>query len=62
MVSGANGLQSILAHFVEEEIAICENDRFLGLALPKDAPEPDAALRGSLVENQTVKINSRTSL
>lgn len=59
-VLGTNALESILAHFVGEEIAICEKDRFLGLALPEDAPEPDPAMRRSLVENQTVKINSRT--
>lgn len=62
MVSETKALQSILEQFVNEEIAISEKGRFLGLALPKDAPEPDAALRRSLVENQTVKINSRTSL
>ncbi len=61
MALGTNALESILEHFVDEEVAIREKDRFLGLALPKDAPEPDPEMRRSLAENQIVKINACTS-
>jgi ribosomal peptide maturation radical SAM protein 1 len=62
MALGTKALELILTHFVSEGVAIREKDRFLGLALPGDAPQPDPALRRSLVENRTVRINSRTSL
>ena len=59
---GNTALKSILSNFIKTKIAICENNRFLALALPVDTPEPDPMLRRSLAENPTVKINSQTSL
>jgi ribosomal peptide maturation radical SAM protein 1 len=61
MALGTNALEMILESFVNEQIAIREKDRFLGLALPKDAPEPDPELRRSLAENPVVIINSQAS-
>lgn len=58
---GKKALESILACFVEEKIAVREGNRFLGLALPLDTPEPDPVLRRSLIENPIVTFNSRTS-